>query len=742
MGDMNKVGDIDVPKPAAAMDERMDAEAKERLLIAQDEERSSAIDIRAIWATLYRSRFVVIAILSAALIAGVASIFLMPRTFEAGASIQVDQQTTKILGTEDVEPQVIGSDADRFLQTQVDLLKSRAMAVRVAESLDLAANDTFLKRMSGASEIEPFSPGTSRETLVLDLLQRNLRVDLPRNTRVVGIYFKSRDPKLAADIANSYANNFIESNVERKFSTSSYSRKFLENQLGLAKSRLEESERQLIAYARSAQLIDARSGAREAGAPEGPRSLTTANLVQLNTELADAQAAELKARQRWAEAQATPLMSLPEVLNNDAIGRLTQKRAEDVASLSELRRRLKEDHPTVIRAAAELESLDRQIDRLAASIRDSIRNQYMTANRQYRAIMGQVAALKRETLSEQDRSVRYNILQREVDTNRQIYDGMLQRFKQVSAEAGVTSNNITIVDTAERPVRPTSPKPLLNLFFALFAGVALALLYAFGRDYLDDSIRDPQDVEQRLHVPLLGVVPAVQNQPPLYALTNAKSDIAEAYHSIRTAIELSSNQGIPRAILVTGSAKSEGKSTTSYALSRDFAQIGKRVLVIDADLRRPSLHRTFDMPQREQGLSSVLARLYPAEAAIRPSVIKNLDVMTSGPLPPDPAMLFAGNAMGELLESLGRTYDVVLLDGPPVLALSDATQLSAAAQATIFVVEASGSHFGQARNAIGRLIRAGGNVIGCVVTKYDPKRTGYGASYDYYRYDYDGARDS
>ncbi|MCA1196359.1 polysaccharide biosynthesis tyrosine autokinase [Sphingomonas sp. R647] len=733
---------MDVPKLATRTDERADAEAQERLLIAQSEEQSSAVDIRAIWATLYRSRFVIIAILAVAAMLGIASIFLMPRTFEARASIQVDQQTTKILGTEDVEPQVIGSDADRFLQTQVDLLKSRSMAVRVAESLDLAANDTFLKQMSGGGELEPLKEGTTRQTLVLDLLQRNLRVDLPRNTRVVGIMFQSRDPKLAAVIANSYASNFIEGNVERKFSTSSYSRQFLQNQLALSKTRLEESERQLIAYARSAQLIDARSGAREAGAAEGPRSLTTANLVQLNTELADAQANDLKTRQRWMQARSTALMSLPEVLSNDAIGRLSQKRAEDVASLNELRRRLKEDHPTVIRAVAELESLDSQIDRIATSIRDSIRSQYLTANRQYRAIAGQVSALKRATLSEQDRGVRYNILQREVDTNRQIYDGMLQRFKEVSAEAGVTSNNITVVDTAEQPVRPTSPKPMLNLFIALFGGIALALLYAFGRDYLDDSIRDPQDVEQRLHVPLLGVVPSVRDQPPLYALTNPKSEIAEAYHSIRTSIQLSSNQGIPRAILVTGSGKSEGKSTTSYALARDFALIGKKVLVIDADLRRPSLHRTFDLPQLEQGLSSVLARLYPADAAIRRSAVKGLDVMTSGPLPPDPAMLFAGDAMSSLLGDLAGLYDVVILDGPPVLALADATQLSAAAQATIFVLEASSSHFGQARNAIDRLLRAGGHVIGAVVTKYDPQSTGYGAAYNYYRYDYDGSRET
>ncbi len=712
---------------------------REDFSVPEGEGDEPAIDLRAVWATIFRNRYMMIAIVGVALMLGIASALLMPRKYTAQSSIQIDQQVAKVLGTEDSEPQVAGSDADRFLQTQADVLNSRAIARRVSDSLALSANDDFLKRMTGARQIEIKPGDASLADQVVDVLQRNLTIDLRRNSRVVHIIFTSRDPALAAEIANSYATNFIEGNIQRKFSASSYSRRFLQNQLGLAKTRLEGSERDLIAYARSARLIDASAGARQQEADNAPRSLVTANLIQLNADSATSEANRLRTRARWEQARRAPLMSLPEVQANEAVQRLSQKRAEDIASLSEVRRRLKPDHPVVIQALAEIATLDQQIRQLAEVTRKSIENQYLTAERQNRALIQQVTALQGATLAEQGRSVRYNILRREVDTNRQLYEGLLQRYKEVSAEAGITTNNVSSVDTAEQPRRPTSPRPLLNVALALIAGLALAMLYAFGRDYLDDSIRDPQDVEQKLHIPLLGVVPDTRGDSPLDALNNPKSEIAEAYHAIRTSIELSSNQGPPRSILVTGSSKSEGKSTTSFALARDFAGLGRRVLLVDADLRRPSLHRTLGITLPEIGLSSVLARMTERGASILPTAFPGLSFLPSGRLPPDPATLFAGTAMQDLLAALEADYDVVIVDGPPVLALADAAQLTAAAQATVFVAEASSAHFGQARNAVSRLLRAGGTVIGCVMTKYNAKKAGFGQSYDYYRYRYDDA---
>ena len=630
-----------------------------------------------------------------------------------------------------------GADADRFLQTQVDIVKSRSMAKKVSDSLGLAANDRFLEQM-GVGAVLGDKRGKREET-VLDTLQRNLDVDLKRNSRVVGILFRSREPVLADRIANSYAENVISGNIQRKYSTSAYSRNFLEKQLGLAKGRLEASERSLIGYARSAQLIDASSGAKQNWEASGPRSLVTANLVQLNESYAAAATARSQARERWEQARGAALMTLPEVLANDGMQRLLQRRAELNADFSQLRQRLTPEHPTVSQVGAQVAELEQQIRGFAESIRNSIRNQYLTTERQYAALAAQVATLKGATLAEQDRSVQYNILQREVDTNRQLYESLLQRFKEVSAEAGIATNNISMVDLAETPRRPISPRPLINLALATLSGLCLALVYAFARERLDDAIRNPEDVESKLHMPLLGVVPEVESSTPVEDLQDSKSEITEAYNSIRTAIELSSNQGLFKSVLVSSSSKGEGKSTTSYALARGFAMVGRKVLLIDADLRRPSLHKFLNVRQSDKGLSTLLARSSTAQESIMPMGMgmANAFFMPSGPLPPDPANLFAGDAVETLLESLSADYDIIILDGPPVLALADATELTAAVQATIFVCAAGSAHFGQTRAAVTRLDRAHGNLIGAVVTKYNSRKTGYGPYSDYYRYNYE-----
>lgn len=702
---------------------------------SDDLPREPLFDLRTMWATVYRNRLVMACILGACIGLGILSILIMPRVYEARSSVQIDQQTAKVLGTEDDQSVIAGADADRFLQTQVDIIKSRSMAKKVADSLGLAANDNFLEQMGVGAVLGDKRGG--REDAVLDTLQRNLDVDLPRNSRVVGILFRSREPKLADRIANSYAENVIEGNIQRKFSTSTYSRNFLQKQLALAKDRLEASERSLIAYARSARLIDASSGARQAWQASGPKSLVTANLVQINEAYAAAAASRLQALQRWEQARGAALLSLPEVLGNDGMQRLLQRRAELKADFTQLRQRLTPEHPTVTQVGAQVAELDQQIRTFAESIRNSIRNQYLTADRQYEALSAQVNTLKGATLAEQDRSVQYNILQREVDTNRQLYESLLQRFKEVSAEAGVATNNISMVDSAETPRRPKSPKPLLNLALATLCGIGLALFYAIARERLDDAIRDPGDVETKLHLPLLGVVPEVEGDQPVAQLEDSKSEITEAYNSVRTAIELSSNQGLFPSILVSSSSKGEGKSTTSFALARGFAQVGRKVLLVDADLRRPSLHRFFGISQPDKGLSTVLARSSTPQEAILATGIPNASFLPSGPLPPDPANLFAGDAVQELLHQLAADFDLVILDGPPVLALADATELTAAAQATIFVCAAGSAHFGQTRNAVTRLARAHGHLVGAVVTKYNSRKSGYGQTADYYRYNYE-----
>lgn len=692
------------------------------------------LDFEAMRLAFLINRKMILGIMAGGLLVGVASAVFMPRIFTARASIQIDQQARKVLGTEDSEPLANGSEADRMLQTQVDILNSRAMARRVSDALGLAASDTFLEQSTGRAP-SGLTPG-ERVDRVIDTLQRNLDVDLPHNSRVVGVMYKSRDAALSAKVANTFVAEFIKGNIQRKFSASSYSLEFLGNQLSVAKRRLEESERTLITYSRTASLIDTSAGmAGKTGIAQGPQSLVTANLVELNDRSAEAKANRLQAEERWHQASGTPLMQLPEVLSNNAVQQLLQQRAEQAAKLQELRAHLKADHPSVVQATTQLNELDNEARTIAESIRGSIKNQYMVAARQDGAMQSAVNGLKSATLSEQDRGVRYNILKREVDTNRQLYDSLLQRYKEVSAAAGVTVNNISQIDVAEAPRKPTSPRVLINIGLSIILAAGVAVLAVILRSRLFDTINDPRDVERRLALPLLGVVPMDPGGSPLTTLLSPKSDIAEAYHAIRTSIELSSSVGLPKSLLLTSSSPSEGKSTSSYALARDFALQGKRVLLVDADLRRPTLHRIVDVDPGVNGFSSVLARKVGFQDAVVPTLIENLSFLASGPVPPDPANLFSGTSLREFLAEVGGSFDLLVLDAPPVLSIADAMELTAEASATVFVLQTGGVRVKAAQQSVMRLRRAGGNIIGAIVSKYDTKMAGYDYAYSY-RYGY------
>lgn len=704
-------------------------------------DRERGLDLRAIWGALYRNWKLIGAVLALALAGGIASVLLTSPSYRASATIQVDQQTLKLLGTEDVEPAPSAQEADRFLQTQVDILKSRAIAATVAKKLKLEGNPVFL-RDAGVSDTDR-ADRTKLKEMVIEGVQENLSVSLPRNSRIITIGFDSHDADLAARVANTYSQTFIASNLERRFETSSYSRAFLQKQLAATKVRLEDSERALIDYARSAQLIDASQGVAGDEDQKAPQSLTTSNLVKLNSAYSDARATRVQAQQRWQEAQTTPLMSLPEVLQNDAIQELAQKRAEMLAAYQQERQRHKEAYPTVQQAAASIKEIDRQLTVLAGQIRLSLRDNFIVAQRQEQALESNVTALKGETLAEQDRGVRYNILKREVDTNRQLYDGLLQRYKEVSAQAGATDNNISIVDRAVPPLEPVAPRPSINLGLAGLIGLIVAAAAVFGREKFDDAFRAPEDVEAKLHMPLLGVVPAMKDNASLHAaFGNPKSALSESYHALRTSLELSSAKGLPFTLLFTSTGQAEGKSTTAFALARNFASSGKRVLLIDADLRRPSMHR-WVVVSNKIGLSNVLARHKSFDEVVFSSQQYGMDFVPSGPLPPNPAELFASDVLTELFDALRERYDLVIIDGPPVLGLADSPRLARATDAALFVVQANGTSRGNARAALKRLHDARVAPVGAVLTKFDAKKVGYGADYAYgYSYDYGSEKKS
>jgi capsular exopolysaccharide synthesis family protein len=699
--------------------------------------------LRQAWSAVYRNLRLILVIFALCIAASIALTMLATRQYEATATLKIDMESAKILGTEDANASAAVADAERFLQTQVEIVQSRSIARDVDRALGLSRNDAFITAM-GAKPVpvagDPAAEARRRGDQVLGLLQTNLDVSLPRTSRVLSVSFTSPDPALSQRIANAFSAAVIASNLKRKFDETAYARGFLEQQLIGAKQRLEDSERAMIQYAREAGLIDTSSGVGASSDMQSPgvaRSLVTADLVALNAAHVSAQAVRVAAEQRWRQAQATPLLSLPEVVSNPAITQLSQSRAQIQAAYSQERQRHRAEFPLVQQIGAQLVAIDREITQLALAIRQSIGDQYRTAARQEAALSGEVEQLKRSTLSEQDRSVRYNILKRETDTNRTMYDGLLQRYKVLSAQAGATANNISLVDTANLPTRPVSPRPFLNIALGLILGCLISAIVILVKEQFDDTVRSPEDVPQKLGLVLLNTIPLVPTKETVAAdLSKPQSAIAESYAALRISIELVDSRGAPSSLLFTSSRPGEGKSTSAYAVARDFARSGKRTLILDADLRRPSLHKIFGV-SNTQGLSSVLAQQTSLEAVIQKTDIKDLDFIPAGKFPPNPTELLSGDSFKVLLDRAKKEYDLVIVDSPPVLGLADAIILSGMVKSVVFIAEANNAHHGNTKSAIRRLAMTRANILGAVLTKYNASKVGYSYySYMYQNYHY------
>jgi succinoglycan biosynthesis transport protein ExoP len=669
------------------------------------------IDLHDIVQVLYRNRFLVLIVLAAALALGGIWTLLSPRIYEATAKVEIGQEVESPLGNGG-SGRSGSQEVDRMLQTQVDLLGTRDMANAVLERMT-----------SRGGNYEQLARGFSPESL-----QGRLSVYLPRSSRIVSINYRNPDPEAAALLANYYAETLIERNLQTRFNASAYAREFLQKQLGIAKTRLEQSERALIAYARSVGLLDA-SGTTG----DKPTSLTSSNLVSLNAAYSAAQSARIAAQQKWVQALSTPLMSLPDVITNPTVQQLSQQRAAVQVKLEEARQKYQDQHPAVQQLLASIAELDRQTQATALSVRESIRNQYLQAQRQEQALAQGVGQLKGATLSEQDQSVQYNILKREADTNRQLYDGLLQRYKQISAEAGVTSNNIAVVDRAVPPSSPISPDPTKNLSIAAVGGMLFAFLLVFVRERFDTRVRSPEWVDHDVSVRLLGVMPLVTGDGgPKHAILSGHSSLSEACHSLRTSIELGADGSLPSSILFTSTKAQEGKSTTALGLAHAFAQAGARVLLVDGDLRRPNLHELLGV-ENGQGFSNVLAGDLTLDQAVRRSEDFKIDLLTAGPRPHSPAALLDPEKLKAVLGEALKSYDQVIIDGPPTMGIADASRLAAAVTATIFALKSQGVTREEARMALRHLQSDQIHVIGAVLTMFDARRS---LASNYYTYGY------
>jgi polysaccharide biosynthesis transport protein len=675
------------------------------------------INPKQIFRAIRRHILIIVLIPAVAMLAGAIITARTPPEYQAVATLQIEDRASKVLSTDDTQPAAQAQDSDRFLQTQIGLLTSKALAGQVVDRLALAADDRALVRlgMPAAAAAGLKTTGARREALVATL-RAGLSVTLPRNSRIAQVAFKGRDAELSALIANAYVRNFIIYNLERRFQDSSYARSFLSEQLGQSKERLEASERALVAYATRSRLVESAPAA--GAAPADIRTSTSANLSDLTTTLSSAEAARIEAEQRWSLAQRTPLMSLPEVLQSSAIQDLVERRAVARAEFEQERERRKPDFPTMQQASAQIEELNAQISGIATSIRDSLQNRYIVAAQNESALRARIEQLKSNKLAEDDLSIEYNILRREVDTNRTMHDGLLQRYKEVSAAAGVTANNITPVDTAELPTIPVSPKLKMNLASAGLLGALIALMVVFIREKFTDRIHTVEDVPTKLGVRHLGVLPRVPSGSTwVRELEDPKSPLSESTASIRAFLDHLVRSPACTSVLVTSSGPGESRLAFANGLARSFAKTGKRVLLIDTDLRAPSLHGTLKL-DNIAGLSTILSGEDSPTTAIQLEVRPNLDFLSAGAASHDPAGLLSGPQFHDMLRRFAGQYGVLVLHAPPVdEQLADALLVAGSTSATILMVDADASATEEVKTSILRLRAVGASVTGAVLSR-------------------------
>ena len=692
--------------------------------------------LRRYWRMLYRRRYIILAITALGIIAGILVSMLTKPEYAGTVMVQVSREEAKVLNIEGVEQDAGEARFDaEFYQTQYALLKSRSLSERVVRDLGLAENYLFLANFNqGDVDAMRALPRERRFAMATRIVNANSVITPIRLSSIINITYNSPDPQLAATIANAIAENFVQSNLMRRYEAAAYAREFLQNRLNSVRAKLEESERKAVEYAQQQGLIKVRTGQ---GQTASEQSILANDLSSLSEQLtlARAQRAQAEAQFRAGTGGSIAAQSI----SNPTLNNLHGQRAELYGQLSKLESDFGPEYPTVVALKSQLAELDRQIGReqgrVSSSVAQDLGGRYRQALSAERAIQARVDSLKSQLLGEAGRSIQYNIIQRDVDTNRALYDALLQRFKEVGIAGGIGTNNISIVDRALPPRLPFKPNLPLNITLGLILGLLGGCAVSVVLEHLEDSELLPRDFQRKLGVPLLGVTPKLSAPTDVRtALIEPRSPLSEAYFSILTALQFTTPHGTPKTLMLTSAQAKEGKSTTSLALALGLLRIGSRVLLIDADMRNPSLHKTFGC-SLAPGLSNVLSGNGTLSDSIQQSERPNLSLLMAGKVPPNPAELLSGDAMARLIEEAAKHYDHVIVDGPPVLGLADAPLLSRAVEATVLVLEAGRTSAAQGRHAIERLYAVRGHIIGAILSKFDVRSAGYGYGYGYeYQY--------
>jgi len=717
---------------------------QERLL------QEEVIDLRQYWRIVDRFKWRIAALSVVVTMLTAMLVFSMTPRYQATATLMIEAEQPKALSIEEV----YGLDSSRkeYFLTQFEILKSRRIAEEVTKRLDLVNHPEFDPEQQAPSfkdRIKSWLPFlASQEILsaeeeqllklesVTNAVSERLSISPVRNTQLVKITFESESPELAAKVANTVAEVFIDSHLQAKMDMTKQATSWLNDRLDDLRVKLEQSESRLQSFQEQEGLVDV-SGVQGLAAQE--LNQITSQLITARQDYKQAESIYLLVQSRGADVEA--LASLPEVLNHKLIENIKQAEIDTARRVSELARRYGPKHPKMISARDELESVQ---DKLRSEVRrliSGIESDYETARANMQSLERELQQSKGEYQQISRKETRYNELKREVEVNRQLYSAFLTRFKETSETTGFQAANARLMDPAVAPRVPAKPKKKLIVALALVVSAMMGVMLAFLLEALNDGVRNPDDVENKLSQRMIGMLPWVDhNKGERLSLAtffdSEQHGFAESVRTLRTSVVLSHLDKPAKVISVTSSVPGEGKTTVSQNLGFALAQMEK-VLLIDADMRRPTVGKEFNLPPYHPGLSNLIAGSNTLAECIYHDEKSGLHIMPAGSVPPNPQELLSSLRFAKALEVLKDKYDRVVIDTAPAQVVSDALIVSRVADSMLYVVKADSTRQKVINNGIGRLLQVGAKLDGVVLNQVDTSsKSGYYGEYYTYAGEY------
>jgi len=676
-------------------------------------------------------------IVSCVLLAFIVSMRMKP-IYESTAAIDVDRQApAEILGQESTRGDA-PSDSDQFLATQIRLIQSDAVLRPVAERLGLLKEE---------KQLVESDPERAMRVTNAPIRLNQLSVTRPPNTYLLLISYRSSNPQLAADVANAVANSYLEHIYELRTRSSGRLSVFMEKQLDELKAKMEKSSMALASFERELNVIN----------PEEKTNILSARLLQLNQDYTTAEDDRVRKEAAYNSMKSGTLEAAQISTQGEGLAKLTEKINEAEQHFAQVKTVYGPNHPEYRKAASELAELQKQFNGMRRNVADRIEVEYRQALNREQMLKADVLQTKAEYDQLNARSFEYQSLKREADADKTLYEELVKKIKEASINSGFQANNIRIADMARPALRPVSPRVFLNTVVAFFFSTLLAIGGAILVDVMDTTIRDAEQTSRYLGVDVIGVLPSVRKTPDLAVLNSPQeaaaaltidpvkhqngydrkkyyrtiSSFEEAIRTLRNTILLGDIEGRMRAVLMTSASPSEGKTTAAVFLAVAHAEQGRKTLVVDGDLRRPSVHRKFGLSP-ERGFSNVLTNEATWDEVLIP--IKgnpNLYIMPAGP-PTHRAADLISQRISEILDECCKGFDLVIIDGPPLLGFAESLQMATAADGVLIIGRAGVTQRKHVRSVLQALHRIRANVLGVVLNQVKSDSSD-GYSYGYYR---------